>query len=163
MDPRTDQLLPRLTLADLKKLAEESRKAIRDICGDWFTDPTIREDSKGMWSTDWMGFYLVVFWDNRTRDGKLKIDKLFKETWVLPGTVEMLAYSPNSGGLHFLFTAGGEYYFMDDYVLKKHSKRFTSHQEFVDHVVRGEGAERELTLPDVEVPQAVETDFQWWY
>ncbi|KAJ7620064.1 hypothetical protein FB45DRAFT_929384 [Roridomyces roridus] len=156
-------LLPCSTVADAKKLGRERRRAIQEISANWFTDPTLDDDSEGEWSTDWKDFDIIFFWKNRTHDGTIKIDKLLKETWVVLGTIEMLAFMPGGDGLYWLFSAGGEYYFWADYLLKKHSKRFASHQEFVDRVVRGDGAETGLRLPDVVVPQAVETDFKWWF
>ncbi|KAJ7646522.1 hypothetical protein FB45DRAFT_1018838 [Roridomyces roridus] len=127
-----------------RKFAQTKRETIQNLYADWFTDPKIREDSEGS-------------------HGKTKIDKLLKETWVVHnGTIEMLAFMLGGQGLYFLFAAGGEYYFWADHVLKN-SKRFASHQEFVDHVVRADGTDRGLTLPDVEVPQAVETNFMWWF
>ncbi|KAJ7850821.1 hypothetical protein B0H14DRAFT_2581812 [Mycena olivaceomarginata] len=61
------------------------------------------------WSTNWDQRELIYFW----RDGKLKIDKLFKETWQVPGTIEPLAYmvgtgscSPREGGITFGILCG---------------------------------------------------------
>ncbi|KAJ7906352.1 hypothetical protein B0H13DRAFT_1880666 [Mycena leptocephala] len=69
------------------------------------------------WSTNCDQRELIYFW----RDGKLKIDKLFKETWQVPGTIEPLAYmagtgscSPREGGITFGWTLCGEKSHMPD-------------------------------------------------
>ncbi|KAJ7641747.1 hypothetical protein FB45DRAFT_361514 [Roridomyces roridus] len=139
---------------------EPPNKEIKNIHANWFTDPALNDE---VWSTDWEDFDLIRFWNHRTSDGQLKIDKLLKETWVVPGTIEMLAYMPYSGGLYFLFAAGGDYYFWADYVLKKHSQKFASHQEFVDYTTKADLSVRASRLPGVVVPQAVESDFKWWF
>ncbi|KAJ7608692.1 hypothetical protein FB45DRAFT_876962 [Roridomyces roridus] len=142
------------------KYRDEWRQEFQQIHKDWFTDPALND---GVWSTDWDDFELIKFWIRRTPDGKLKIDKLLKEIWVVPGTIEMLAYMPYCPGSYFWFAAGGEYYFWADYVLKKHSKKFASHQEFVDYALKPVDLRiRTSRLPEVAVPQAVESDFLWF-
>ncbi|KAJ7646540.1 hypothetical protein FB45DRAFT_860041 [Roridomyces roridus] len=155
--------IPNCTNEQLDQMIEANNEALRNVHIDWFTDPLLIGDGATfLWSTRWKDFDLIDFWLDRTVDGQLKIDKLLKETWVVPGTIEMLAFLPRSMGLYFLFAAGGEYYFWTDRVLKKHSKKFGSHQEFVDHATKAEGWKQGLNLPDVVVPQAAETDFLWW-
>ncbi|KAJ7614084.1 hypothetical protein FB45DRAFT_1064908, partial [Roridomyces roridus] len=133
-------------------------EALQNVYINWFTDPLLVGERPFLWSTQWKDFEIVAFWLDRASDGQLKIDKLFKETWAVPGTIEMLAFLPICGGPYFLFAAGGEYYYWDDYVLKKHSQKFGSHQEFVDYATKAAvgGWETGFNLPDVEVPQAVE-------
>ncbi|KAJ7606805.1 hypothetical protein FB45DRAFT_942351 [Roridomyces roridus] len=141
-------------------LIEARNKEIQNIHVNWFTDPALNDD---MWSTNWDDFELIKFWIDRTSDGQLKIDKLLKETWVVPGTIEMLAYIPYCPDSYFLFAAGGEYYFWADFVLKKHTKKFASHQEFVDYTTKAELSVRASRFPDLVVPQAVESDFMWFF
>ncbi|KAJ7608662.1 hypothetical protein FB45DRAFT_1067179, partial [Roridomyces roridus] len=158
---------PYYTDAELREMLREGKKALENVYANWFTDPALTgdDDSPFVWSTQWKEFELIRFWLIRTDNGQgqLKIDKLFKEIWVVPGTIEMLAFLPCSGGIYFLFAAGGEYYMWEYYnerVLKKYSKKFASHQEFVDYATKAE--DWHLNLPDVDVPQAVESDFKWW-
>ncbi|KAJ7620225.1 hypothetical protein FB45DRAFT_1006839, partial [Roridomyces roridus] len=152
------------TDAELDQMRKARNEAIRNVYTNWFTDPSLTGDDDGQfpWSTMWKDFELVQFWLDRSADGQLKIDKLLKETWVVPGTIEMLAFLPICGGPYFLFAAGGEYYYWNDHVLLKHSRKFGSHQEFVHYAMKPEGSQDGLNLPHVEMPQAVETDFLWW-
>ncbi|KAJ7636822.1 hypothetical protein FB45DRAFT_864814 [Roridomyces roridus] len=156
---------PYYTDVEVKEIVKEREKAIRNVYANWFTDPLLTGDQHGPfeWFTEWKDFDLIPFWLDRTDDGQLKIDKLFREIWVVPGTIEMLAFLPSCDGLYFLFAAGREYYlweYYDERILKRHSKKFASHQEFVDYATKAE--DWESNLPDMEVPQAVETDFKWW-
>jgi hypothetical protein len=48
-------------------------------------------------STDWDDWEILPFWEKQTVDGKLKINKLFKETWEVPGDVKPLAYIVGTG------------------------------------------------------------------
>ncbi|KAJ7800600.1 hypothetical protein B0H13DRAFT_1932556 [Mycena leptocephala] len=82
------------------------------------------------WSTNWDQRELIYFW----RDGKLKIDKLFKETWQVPGTIEPLAYiagtgscSPREGGITFGWTLGGEKSHMPDVEIPQDS-------DYIEHL-----------------------------
>ncbi|KAJ6564217.1 hypothetical protein B0H19DRAFT_1258687 [Mycena capillaripes] len=50
-------------------------------------------------STDWDDWEILSFWEEQTVDDKLKIDKLFKETWEVPGTIKPLGYIVSTGGL----------------------------------------------------------------
>ncbi|KAJ7806855.1 hypothetical protein B0H14DRAFT_3483752 [Mycena olivaceomarginata] len=54
---------------------------------DWYTDPSLPEP----WSTDWEDWEGLRLFE-QTVDGKLKIEKLFKDVFDVPGTVEPLAY-----------------------------------------------------------------------
>ncbi|KAJ7812285.1 hypothetical protein B0H13DRAFT_509284, partial [Mycena leptocephala] len=71
------------------------------IHGGWYTDPTLPPG----WSTDWEDWDNLRLW-TATIDGKLKIDQ-FQCVFDVPGTIEPLAYMVSTGGLFFVFTAGG--------------------------------------------------------
>ncbi|KAJ6471415.1 hypothetical protein C8R45DRAFT_1165109 [Mycena sanguinolenta] len=148
-------------LQDPKAIAEvirARRQAREAIYANWHTSSNLPK----YWSTDWSHWELTNFWLDRSRvDGKLKIDKFFKETWQVPGTIKPLVYMPSSGGLYFLFVAGGLYYFYADRRLTVYdaSMEFASDEDFVQHVV---WAKEGSSLSDVEVPQEPGTNFRWW-
>ncbi|KAJ6532643.1 hypothetical protein B0H19DRAFT_1081674 [Mycena capillaripes] len=76
---------------------------------DWYTDPNVPHP----WSTDWEKWAgLDLF--HQSVDGTLKIDKLFKEAYDVPGAVEPLAYMLQTRYEIFVFTAAGRYYIFDD-------------------------------------------------
>ncbi|KAJ6467333.1 hypothetical protein C8R45DRAFT_1171758 [Mycena sanguinolenta] len=140
------------------KAAHRARRQAREaIYAHWHTSSNLPEH----WSTDWSHWELTNFWLDRARDGKRKIDKFFKETWRVPGTVRPLAYVHSAPDPYFLFAAGGLYYFYADGRLTVHdaSMEFSEAEEFVQHVV---WAEEESSLSDVEVPQEPGTNFRWW-
>lgn len=124
------------------------------IHGDWYTDPSLPQP----WSTNWDAWEILPFWEEQTVDGKLKINKLFKETWEVPRTVKPLAYIDNTGGLYFLFTAGGRYYFWSDGRLTVHRMEFASPQEFLDHALQKDGSH----MPDMEILKCPGANFSWW-
>ncbi|KAJ7808178.1 hypothetical protein B0H14DRAFT_3152189 [Mycena olivaceomarginata] len=68
------------------------------IHGDWYTDPSLPEP----WSTDWEDWEGLRLFE-QTVDGKLKIEKLFKDVFDVPGTVEPLAYVVATGSELYLF------------------------------------------------------------
>ncbi|KAJ6448215.1 hypothetical protein C8R45DRAFT_948123 [Mycena sanguinolenta] len=113
------------------------------------------------WSTDWGRWALVFFWIDCAADGWLKIDKLFKEMWNVPGRIEPLAYIPIAPGEYFLLRARGQYYWYADGRLTVHeaSMAFGDTKEFVEYIARAEDASR---LPNLEVPQEPGTDLMWW-
>ncbi|KAJ6454402.1 hypothetical protein C8R45DRAFT_1112021 [Mycena sanguinolenta] len=117
-------------------MSQRRKEALKSICKDWYMDPSL----PGNWSTNWPKWHLIHFWRDRTRDGQLKIHKLFKEIWQLPGTVEPLAYIAGGDGQYFLFTAGGRYYFYADEVLTAHSMDSGSAREFVNYALKAEGS-----------------------
>ncbi|KAJ7681641.1 hypothetical protein B0H17DRAFT_1205626 [Mycena rosella] len=100
------------------------------IHGGWYTDPTLPVG----WSTDWEDWDSLRLW-RQIVDGKLKIDKL-KDVFDVPGTLERLAHMPSAGGLFFLFTAGGRYYYFTDGYLRVHHMEFASPQEFLQHALQ---------------------------
>ncbi|KAJ6467356.1 hypothetical protein C8R45DRAFT_938701 [Mycena sanguinolenta] len=130
------------------------RQARREVSAGWYTNPNLPE----YWSTDWNHWESTCFWFERAQDGKLKIDKLFKETWELPGIIEPLAYMPSTGGLYFLL----RYYFYADEKLTVHeaSIEFESAEEFMRYVVDDEDAPGSR-MPDIEVPPVPGTDLSW--
>ncbi|KAJ6588029.1 hypothetical protein B0H19DRAFT_1247754 [Mycena capillaripes] len=124
------------------------------IFGTWYNDPTLPDP----WSTDWDDWNLYLF--EETFDGKLKVDKLFKDVFDVPGTVEPLAFVEAVGGDIFLFTAGGRYYFYSDGMLTVHRMDFASPKEFLDHVLRKDPEE---DLPDMPIEMRPGTDLKWLY
>ncbi|KAF7344925.1 hypothetical protein MVEN_01654900 [Mycena venus] len=124
------------------------------IYGDWYTDPTL----SGPWSTDWDDWESLCLFED-TVDGKLRIDKLFKDNWDIPGKVEPVAYILGSGGLCFLFTAGGRYYFWSDGRLTVHRLEFASSKEFLDHALAKKDGSH---MPDEVIPMRPGTDLRWW-
>ncbi|KAJ7257043.1 hypothetical protein C8J57DRAFT_1721316 [Mycena rebaudengoi] len=122
---------------------------------DWYTDPTLPID-KG-WSTDWEDFESLFLWTHTIR-GTLKIDKL-KEVFGLTGTLEPLAYMLYSGGLFFLFTMGGRYYYFSDGYLLVHIVEFASPREFLWHALQKGGDH----MPEVDIPRRPGMDLSWWH
>ncbi|KAF8172763.1 hypothetical protein K438DRAFT_2023640 [Mycena galopus ATCC 62051] len=123
------------------------------IPGDWYNDPTIPIP----WSTDW------EYWDGlrlyaQKVDGVPKIEKLFKEVFNVPGTIEPLAYHSCAGEDFFLFTAGGRYYHWSDGYLTVHSKEFASPKAFLACCLREGGN----YMPDVNVEMRPGTNLDWW-
>ncbi|KAJ7689056.1 hypothetical protein B0H17DRAFT_1135335 [Mycena rosella] len=122
---------------------ENGPPSLNWIHGGWYTDPTLPEQ----WSTDWDNWAGLRLFD-QTVDGKLKIDKLFKDTFDVPGTVEPLAYDVVEGDEFFLFTAGGRYYYWaDGGTLTVHREEFASPKDFMDYLFHENG-----DIPDVEIP-----------
>ncbi|KAJ7364345.1 hypothetical protein DFH08DRAFT_1073106 [Mycena albidolilacea] len=107
--------------------------------------PTVRTWIHG---TDWEG--LLLF--EQTVDGKPKIEKLFKDVFAVPGTVEPLAY--------LLFKAGGRYYLWSDGRLAVHRIEFASSKGFLDHTLLQEDAD---DMPDVDIPVRPGTNLRWLY
>ncbi|KAJ7869385.1 hypothetical protein B0H13DRAFT_2350977 [Mycena leptocephala] len=104
------------------------------IHGDWYIDPTLPQP----WSTDWDAWDSLRLFED-TVDGELMIDKLFKDIWEVPGVVKPLAYIVSTGGLCFLFTAGGRYYYWSDGRLTVHRMEFESPKEFLDYALKKDG------------------------
>ncbi|KAJ6567702.1 hypothetical protein DFH09DRAFT_1469076 [Mycena vulgaris] len=89
---------------------------------DWYTDPNIPTP----WSTDWDNWEgLCLF--HESVDGKLKIDKLFKEVYDVPGAIEPLAYMIETSFEIFIFTAVSD-------------EEFRSHQHFLEEALRPKGS-----------------------
>ncbi|KAJ6467438.1 hypothetical protein C8R45DRAFT_938778 [Mycena sanguinolenta] len=143
-----------MTAGEQIRRVERARKA---IYAGWYNDPALPET----WCTDWDKWETSYFWVERAKDGKLKIDKLFKETWKLPGIIELLAFMPGSCGEYFLFTAGGRYYFYADRQLTVHDMEFGSAEKFLKYLTAKDAAPGSR-LPKVEVPRQPGTDFRWW-
>ncbi|KAJ7369140.1 hypothetical protein DFH08DRAFT_39440 [Mycena albidolilacea] len=140
----------------------ESKHVVRDhedgpstcIHGHWYTDPSL----PGLWSTDWEDWDGLRFFEH-TVNGRLRVDKLFKDAFDVPGTVEPLAYFPDPpGDDSFLFTAGGRYYLWAGGRLTVHHKEFASPKEFLDLALQ-EGGDHK---PDVDVPMRPGADLSWW-
>jgi hypothetical protein len=123
------------------------------IHGDWYIDPTLPQP----WSTDWDPWDSLRLFED-TVDGKLMIDKLFKDVWEVPGVVKPLAYIVSTGGLCFLFTAGGRYYYWSDGRLTVHRIEFESPKEFLDYALKSDGTH----MPDVEIPMRPGKSLNWW-
>ncbi|KAJ7501549.1 hypothetical protein B0H11DRAFT_1992108, partial [Mycena galericulata] len=115
------------------------------IHGDWYTDPSLSE----RWSTNWERWDGLRYYEE-TVDGKRKIDKMFKDDFDVPGTIEPVAYATNYGDEFFLFTAAGRYYFWCDGYLYMHRLQFGSPKEFLAHALQGDDGSG---MPDVEIPR----------
>ncbi|KAJ7889264.1 hypothetical protein B0H13DRAFT_2341606 [Mycena leptocephala] len=87
-----------------------------------------------------------------------KVEKLFKDVFDVPGTVEPLAYAQCGIGEYFLFAAGGRYYFYSDGKLTVHHMEFTSPKEFLEHLLQ-----KDDHLPDVTIPMRPGADLRWLY
>jgi hypothetical protein len=122
------------------------------IHGGWYTDPALPPG----WSTDWEDWDNLRLW-TATIDGKLKIDQ-FQYVFDVPGTIEPLAYMVSTGGLFFVFTAGGRYYYFTDGHLRVHRMEFASPQEFLQHALQ-EGGDH---MPDLDIPLLPGTNLNWW-
>jgi hypothetical protein len=72
-----------------------------------------------------------LLWEDS--DGKRQIDKMFKNDFDLPGTIEPVAYPTSYVDEFFLFTAAGRYYLWSDGNLTMHRMRFPSPKEFLVH------------------------------
>ncbi|KAJ6467373.1 hypothetical protein C8R45DRAFT_938717 [Mycena sanguinolenta] len=142
-----------MTAGEQIRRVERARKA---IYAGWYNDPALPET----WSTDWDKWETSYFWVERAKDSKLKIDKLFKETWKLPGTIEPLAFMPGSCGEYFLFTADGRYYFYADRQLTVHDMEFGSAEEFLKYLTAKDAAPGSR-LPKEKVPREPGTDLRW--
>ncbi|KAJ7306924.1 hypothetical protein DFH08DRAFT_944722 [Mycena albidolilacea] len=101
------------------------------IHGDWYTDPSLPEP----WSTDWEDWEGLRLFE-QTVDGKLKIEKLFKDVFDVPGTVEPLAYVVATGSELYLFKAGGRYNLWSDGRLTVPRMEFASSKDFLDHTLQ---------------------------
>ncbi|KAJ6486603.1 hypothetical protein DFH09DRAFT_1457152 [Mycena vulgaris] len=122
---------------------------------DWYTDPTLPRP----WSTDWDDWDYLLRLFEQTVDGKLKIKKLFKDVFDVPGSVEPVAYMRAACGEVWLFTAGGRYYFWSDGYLAVHRMEFASPKEFLEHALQGKSPGEHL--PDVEISMRPGTDLSW--
>ncbi|KAJ7223705.1 hypothetical protein C8J57DRAFT_1482134 [Mycena rebaudengoi] len=122
------------------------------IYSDWYTDPMLPRP----WSTNWRGWENLELWEEHTDDGTLKVDKLFKEMWNVPGTVMPLAYMTSCGDLYFLFTASERYYYWAEGRLTVHHMEFAGPKEFLDHALL-----KLSNMPDVEILQQGD-DYSWW-
>ncbi|KAF8145415.1 hypothetical protein K438DRAFT_1872099 [Mycena galopus ATCC 62051] len=108
-------------------------------------DPSLSEP----WSTDWEWWDGLSYYEDKTVDGKLKIEQMFKDDFDVPGTVEPVAYMTSYGDEFFLFTAAGRYYFWADGCLTVHRMQFGSPKEFLDHALRKDDTS---FMPDIEIP-----------
>jgi hypothetical protein len=124
------------------------------IHGDWYTDPSLPEP----WSTDWEDWEGLRLFE-QTIDGKLKIEKLFKDVFDVPGTVEPLAYVVATGSELYLFKAGGRYYLWSDGRLTVHRMEFASSKDFLDHTLQEDADD----MPDVDIPMRPGTNLRWLY
>ncbi|KAJ7025697.1 hypothetical protein C8F04DRAFT_1268988 [Mycena alexandri] len=93
----------------------------------WYTD----RDIPSPWSTDWRNWEgLTLF--QESIDRTLIVDKLFKEVYDVPGTIQPLAYMMGiSPDLHFLFFATGRYYLYDSGDLYMSDEDSRSPQQFL--------------------------------
>ncbi|KAJ7625412.1 hypothetical protein B0H17DRAFT_1151143 [Mycena rosella] len=123
-----------------------------DLWG-WYTDPTLPEP----WSTDWddWGGLCPLFED--TVDGKFKIEKLFKDTFDVPGTVEPLAYITGTCQEILLFAAGARYYLWSHGNLAVHHMEFASPKEFMDHILQDDD-----NLPKIDIQMRPGGNLSWW-
>ncbi|KAJ7918932.1 hypothetical protein B0H13DRAFT_1868915 [Mycena leptocephala] len=119
----------------------------------WYADPTL----PAPWSTDW-DHWGGLFWLFNEKYHNRKVEKLFKDVFDVPGTVEPLAYAQCGIGEYFLFTAGGRYYFYSDGKLTVHRMEFTSPKEFLEHLLQ-----KDDHLPDVTIPMRPGADLGWLY
>ncbi|KAJ6521555.1 hypothetical protein DFH09DRAFT_1097702 [Mycena vulgaris] len=110
----------------------------------WYADPTL----SAPWSTHWEEWESLRLLE-QTVDGQLKTDKLIKDVFDLPGTVESVAYLVITGIEIFLFTGGGRYYFWSDGRLAVHHDglELASPKEFLEYALK-EGGNH---LPDVDI------------
>ncbi|KAJ7459318.1 hypothetical protein FB451DRAFT_1405954 [Mycena latifolia] len=124
------------------------------IHSSWYTDPTLPES----WSTDWEEWVNLDLFE-KTINGKLKIEKLFNDAYGVPGTIEPIAYSVETSGEVFLFTAGGRYYFYSEYTgLAVHHMEFASPKDFLAYFLESD----EEHMPAVPVPKRPGADLSWW-
>ncbi|KAF8176615.1 hypothetical protein K438DRAFT_1939284 [Mycena galopus ATCC 62051] len=112
------------------------------IYGNWYSDPSLSEP----WSTDWEWWDGLSYYEDKTVDGKLKIEQMFKDDFDVPGTVEPVAYMTSYGDEFFFFTAAGRYYFWADGCLTVHRMQFGSPKEFLDHALQKDD------MPDIDIP-----------
>ncbi|KAJ7191833.1 hypothetical protein GGX14DRAFT_578568 [Mycena pura] len=106
------------------------------IHGEWYNDTTL--DRASGWTTDWDEWELIEDFFVATVDGEPRI---------------------HAGGLYFLFSAGGRYYFWSDGLLLVHSKDFASPKEFLDYAL----SDRYQRTPDVEVPLLPGANLDWMW
>ncbi|KAJ7681150.1 hypothetical protein B0H17DRAFT_1333834 [Mycena rosella] len=100
----------------------------------WYTDQHIPFP----WSTCWDEWEGVCLF-HETVSGKLKINKLFKDVFDVPGVVHRLAYIVSHSFDTFLFTAAGRYYLFDDGRLWVSDEEFGSHREFIERALEPGG------------------------
>ncbi|KAJ7191650.1 hypothetical protein GGX14DRAFT_600119 [Mycena pura] len=129
------------------------------IHGEWYTDTTL--DRATGWTTDWDYWELLEDFFVATVDGEPRIQSLFKESWGIQDTIHPLAYTYGTCGLHFLFSAGGRYYFWSDGLLLIHPKDFASPIEFLDYALLDGPDQRYINTPDVEVPPLPGANLDW--
>ncbi|KAJ7089935.1 hypothetical protein C8R44DRAFT_892120 [Mycena epipterygia] len=97
---------------------------------EWYTAPNVPHP----WSTDWDNWKgLDLF--HLSIDGKLMIDKLFKEVYDVPGPIEPLAYMISTGYEVWVFAAAGRYYWYNDGALLVFVDDFSSPQHFLEEVL----------------------------
>ncbi|KAJ6450791.1 hypothetical protein C8R45DRAFT_946612 [Mycena sanguinolenta] len=145
----------------MRKGRHRRKQARAAVSSNWYRSS--RPNYPSYWSTAWEDWSLTDFWLDRAPDGKLKIDKLFKETWKLPGTIEPLIYISDAPGNFFFFVAAGQYYHYADGELNVHdgSMEFGNADEFLQYILLGaRGLEGVSRLPDVEVLR--EPGMWWW-
>jgi hypothetical protein len=78
----------------------------------------------------WDGLYL---WRD-TIAGITLIEKIFTTIFVVPGTVEPIAFRRDGSDAFFLFAAGGQYYLYDDGVLSRCEGEFASKDDFLERM-----------------------------
>ncbi|KAJ6452311.1 hypothetical protein C8R47DRAFT_1229477 [Mycena vitilis] len=113
------------------------------IYSDWYRPPT---RLPGFWSTDW-NYWEGVFLFEEIVDGNLKIDKLSKDVWDVPGTVAPLAYVEGAGDEYWVFIADGQYYCYRDERLFRFEGEYQSKEDFLHRYQEFYGTEK------VEIPR----------
>ncbi|KAJ7752203.1 aspartic peptidase domain-containing protein [Mycena maculata] len=120
---QTIQALPRETMASRLFPGTTVHK-------EWYTAPNVPHP----WSTNWDNWEgLDLF--HLSIDGKLMIDKLFKEVYDVPGPIEPLAYMISIGYEVCVFAAAGRYYWYNDGALLVFVDDFSSPQHFLEEVL----------------------------
>ncbi|KAJ7088279.1 hypothetical protein C8R44DRAFT_892815 [Mycena epipterygia] len=82
------------------------------------------------WYTDYAEWDGLDLWLDTSEKGKIKIHRLFKDVFDVPGVVESLSYLASDWTDHFAFTAGGRYYFYWEDKLVHFGGEFASKGDF---------------------------------